>query len=94
MKKSQKPGKVYYQKLDRKKLRPKPYSLPDCSSNDDIPSYQGDSYSTAKKEPRRYTGNVVIGIVGTHKSNDQPVTSKQAVIDASTMRRGHYGGTS
>ena len=41
----------------------------------------------AKKESKRYTGDVVIGIAIQHKSCLQPVISKQQAIESATMRR-------
>jgi hypothetical protein len=40
-----------------------------------------------KKEPTKYTGDYIIGIATTHKSNLVPVTSKKQAVEASQMRR-------
>jgi len=43
----------------------------------------------AKKEVNTYTGNEIMGIVTTHKSNLMPVRrdNKQSAVDAASMRR-------
>jgi hypothetical protein len=43
--------------------------------------------STAKKESQKYTGDYIIGITTTHKSNLVPVTSKKQAEEAAQMRR-------
>lgn len=43
--------------------------------------------STAAKPAKIYTGDKVIGIALMHKSNFQPVFSKQAAVDSAQMRR-------
>lgn len=40
-----------------------------------------------KKDRQQYTGDYIIGIATTHKSNLMPVTSRKQAVDASTMRR-------
>jgi hypothetical protein len=40
-----------------------------------------------KKDANVYTGDYIIGITTTHKSNLQPITSKQQAIDSANMRR-------
>jgi len=40
-----------------------------------------------RKESNKYTGDYIIGIATTHKSNLMPITSKKQAIEASTMRR-------
>jgi hypothetical protein len=39
------------------------------------------------KERHQYTGNYIIGIATTHKSNLVPITNKKQAIEASQMRR-------
>lgn len=41
----------------------------------------------AKLDTKIYTGDYIIGIATMHKSNLQPVTSKEQAVDAATMRR-------
>lgn len=41
----------------------------------------------SKKEANVYTGDYILGIATMHKSNLQPITSKEQAIDASQMRR-------
>ena len=41
----------------------------------------------AKRDAKVYTGDYIIGIATMHKSNLQPVTSKEQAVDAATMRR-------
>ena len=40
-----------------------------------------------RKEGNKYTGDYIIGIATTHKSNLMPITSKKQAVEASTMRR-------
>ena len=40
-----------------------------------------------KKDRQQYTGDYIIGIATTHKSNLMPVTSRKQAVEASTMRR-------
>lgn len=40
-----------------------------------------------KKESMKYTGTLIKGIATMHKSNLQPITSKQQAIDSASMRR-------
>jgi hypothetical protein len=40
-----------------------------------------------KKDANVYTGDYIIGITTTHKSNLQPITSKQQAVDSANMRR-------
>lgn len=46
-----------------------------------------DSGSTAPKEAKVYTGDLMVGISIIHKSCLQPVFSQQAAMDAANMRR-------
>lgn len=43
--------------------------------------------STAAKPIKVYTGTAMLGIAQMHKSNAQPVFSKQEAVEASQMRR-------
>jgi len=52
-----------------------------------IPSSNDIGGTAARKEPQQYTGDYIIGIATTHKSNLVPVTSKKQAVEASTMRR-------
>jgi hypothetical protein len=45
------------------------------------------SGSAAQKDRQQYTGDYIIGIATTHKSNLMPVTSRKQAVEASTMRR-------
>lgn len=40
-----------------------------------------------KKESQKYTGDYVMGIATTHKSNSVPITSREQAIQVSQMRR-------
>lgn len=51
------------------------------------PSYDSGSYSAYAKESPKYTGDLIIGISQTHKSNAVPVINKQQIIDIGHMRR-------
>ena len=44
--------------------------------------------STAPRKTIQYTGDAMLGVAGTHKSNDIPVFSKQAAEEVAKMRRG------
>ena len=52
-----------------------------------IPSLVTPGGSTAAKEIHVYTGDKMIGISIIHKSCLQPVFSKEAAMDAASMRR-------
>ena len=45
------------------------------------------SGSAAQKDRQQYTGDYIIGIATTHKSNIMPITSRKQAVEASTMRR-------
>lgn len=68
----------------------------DCKN--EIPSYRTDNYThTSNKIPAagprkyqpKYTGDQLMGIAETHKSNAVPIRkdNKQAAVDAANMRR-------
>lgn len=44
-----------------------------------------------KRDIQRYTGDYIIGVTTTHKSNIVPITSKAQAIDVANMRRGEGG---
>lgn len=62
--------------------------LPDLS---DHQGYQQLSNSVAghgtARQTQKYTGTYIKGLVTTHKSNIQPVTSREQMIDSAKMRR-------
>jgi hypothetical protein len=43
--------------------------------------------SASARERQEYTGTYIKGLVTTHKSNIQPVTSREQMIDGAKMRR-------
>lgn len=66
--------------------------------NVDVPSYVSSNTNrihtsdniagvAPKKDRQQYTGDYIIGIATTHKSNLMPVTSRKQAVEASTMRR-------
>ena len=66
--------------------------------NVDIPSYASRNTNNihtsdriagiaTKKDRQQYTGDYIIGIATTHKSNLMPITSRKQAVEASTMRR-------
>ena len=57
-------------------------------ANKDIPLSNSAGGNAFKKEPNKYTGNVVIGIGQMHKSNAIPITNRKAAIEIAKMRRG------
>ena len=69
----------------------KPYVPPKSyhRENAQIPSLVTPSmvYETSRTEPKRYTGEYIIGIATMHKSNLVPVTRDGNPIDYATMRR-------
>lgn len=48
----------------------------------------GDSNSTAKKDPQKYTGTLIKGIATMHKSNAVPIINDEQAKEISRMRRG------
>ena len=62
---------------------PKPYrrETPEYRSN------TATATSTARPEPKRYTGSLVKGIGVMHKSNAVPVIDEQHMKDVARMRR-------
>ncbi len=52
-----------------------------------IPSFATHGGTTSLKEVPVYTGDKMIGISIIHKSCLQPIFSKQAAVDAASMRR-------
>lgn len=77
-----KPQKVKAKTTVRK--RPEPYRR----ATPDIPSY-GDATGVAlKKDPQKYTGDLVTGIAVMHKSNAVPVINSEQATDIARMRRG------
>ena len=57
-------------------------SYPSLSTSD---SFRG---STAKTEPKQYTGDQIVGIATLHKSNMVPITSSKDAKEIARMRRG------
>ena len=66
--------------------------------NVDVPSYVSSNTNrihtsdniagvAPKKDRQQYTGDYIIGIATTHKSNLMPITSRKQAVEASTMRR-------
>ena len=62
---------------------PKPYrrETPEYRSN------TATTASTARSEPKRYTGSLVKGIGTMHKSNAVPIIDEQHMKDIARMRR-------
>jgi len=62
---------------------PKPYrrETPEYRSNTSATA------STARPEPKRYTGSLVKGIGTMHKSNAVPIINEQEMKDIARMRR-------
>ena len=67
----------------------KEYVSPQVMKRDlpDYPSYDSGSYSAYAKESPQYTGDLIIGISQTHKSNAVPVINKEQIVDIGHMRR-------
>lgn len=53
----------------------------------DVPSIEDSGGIAVKKESPQYTGDAMIGISSTHKSNDIPVFSDEHLKDITKMRR-------
>lgn len=64
------------------------YEIPDYKTGPRVTSDKVAGNGT-KKESMRYTGDEIMGIVDTHKSNAMPIRkdNKQAAVDAAQMRR-------
>jgi hypothetical protein len=64
------------------------YEIPDYKTGPRVTSDKV-AGNGAKKESMRYTGDEIMGIVDTHKSNAMPIRkdNKQAAVDAAQMRR-------
>lgn len=61
------------------------------NSTRDIPSacsVANNANETARKEKNIYSGTAILGIALMHKSNYVPVTSGEAAIEVTRMRRG------
>ena len=52
------------------------------------PSLNSMQGSTARPEPKVYTGTLIKGIATMHKSNAVPIINKEQAIDIANMRRG------
>jgi hypothetical protein len=52
-----------------------------------IPSLNSNTGSTAKAEPKVYTGEKMLGIATMHKSNAVPVFNTEEAVQISSMRR-------
>lgn len=67
----------------------KEYVLPQVMTRDlpQYPSLDTGTYSAYAKESPKYTGDLVIGISQTHKSNAVPVINKEQIVDIGHMRR-------
>ena len=65
--------------------------VPENSYQRETPNYPSLSNSMCgmapRKESQQYTGDYIIGIATTHKSNLMPITSKKQAVEASQMRR-------
>lgn len=64
------------------------YEIPDYKTGPRVTSDKVAGNGT-KKESMRYTGDEIMGIVDTHKSNAMPIRkdNRQAAVDAAQMRR-------
>ena len=67
----------------------KEYVSPQVMTRDlpQYPSLDTGTYSAYAKESPKYTGDLVIGISQTHKSNAVPVINKEQIVDIGHMRR-------
>lgn len=52
-----------------------------------IPSLNTGNVAATKAEPKKYTGDKVLGIATLHKSNAVPVFRKEEAVEISSMRR-------
>jgi tRNA U38,U39,U40 pseudouridine synthase TruA len=62
------------------------YDIPDYSTGPRMTSDRVAGNGN-KKEAMKYTGTLIKGVATMHKSNLQPITSKQQAIDSANMRR-------
>ena len=64
------------------------HSIPDYRQNrSSIPLSNSICNNGTSKERKEYTGTLIKGIAVSHKSNLQPVTSQEQMIDFANMRR-------
>ena len=79
-------------KPDSKKANKKQFysgiTIPNERSTSHLPSVDTGIGIASKKESPQYTGDEMIGISSTHKSNDVPVFRKEHAEDIAKMRRG------
>jgi len=61
--------------------------LPQAYRENNIPSLGINSGNTLKKDKKEYTGDLIIGICQTHKSNAVPIINKEHAEDIAKMRR-------
>jgi hypothetical protein len=70
--------------------KPKPYIPPQTTYRREspvVPSGNGVGIPIDKKKEKVYTGDLIKGIIVTHKSNLIPVSSNEDILDVSRMRR-------
>lgn len=74
---------------DKKGKRKGIYEIPDYRVDTSVRLSNTVAGNGAKKEEKVYTGNEIVGIAVTHKSNLVPIRkdNKQAAIDVAQMRR-------
>ena len=71
-----------------KKPTKRVHSIPDYRQNSPTVQLSNDICNNGTaKERKTYTGTLIKGVVVSHKSNLQPVTSRQQMIDSANMRR-------
>jgi hypothetical protein len=68
-----------------KELKPLPAPVRDAGPK--IQSFSSMVGSTAKPEPKVYTGTKIIGIATMHKSNMVPIFNEDAAVEVAQMRR-------
>jgi hypothetical protein len=58
-----------------------------CAQYPSLEDNRALSNSTYARQENKYTGTLIKGICGTHKSNDMPIINKEQAKDAAAMRR-------
>lgn len=77
--------KVQPKEIKPKELKPQPIVMRDTGPK--VPSLKSMQGSTAKAEPKVYTGTSMIGIAQMHKSNAVPIFKREDAVDVAQMRR-------
>tara|TARA_B100000902_G_C26783937_1_gene656439 strand:+ start:200 stop:571 length:372 start_codon:yes stop_codon:yes gene_type:complete len=81
------PDQLAEKKANRKDVKNKDIPIETSTDSKRIRTSDSVAGIAPKKDRQQYTGDYIIGIATTHKSNLMPVTSRKQAVEASTMRR-------